>query len=154
MIILSGCSSNYFYVQKEKIDKNFLASTHVHTPDPRQSCPPEGDSLIIRWDFPLSVFDEKLTLVSKVRFCDAEEEVVIRSIFRKRDSCLLFFPNQQILTYLIQAVSSNGRVVGQWEHQFWTEWIDIDREDKEESAQRSSSSVSSQLKQASVIETP
>lgn len=151
----SSCSSNYFYVQKEKVDRNFLASTHIHTPDPRQLDPPEGDSLLIRWDFPLSIFDESLSLIAKVRFCNTEEEVVIRPMFRKRDSCRLFFPHQQILTYLVQAKNSSGDIVGQWEHQFWTEWIDIDREaDKEELAQSSSASVSSQPKQASVIETP
>lgn len=149
-----GCSRNYFYVQQEKIDKNFLASTHVHTPDPRQENPPEGSALLISWDFPLSVFEKKLTLVSAVRFWDTEEEIVTRPILRKRDSCFLFFSNRKILTYLVRAISSTGEVEGEWEHHFWTEWIDIDREDSRESAQRRSDSVSSQLRQESVIETP
>lgn len=154
LLLFSSCSRNYFYVQQEKIDRNYLASTHVHTPDPRQENPPEGGSLLISWDFPLNVFEKNLTLISTVRFWDCEEEVLIRPIVRKRDSCFLFFPNRKILTYLVKAVAPNGDIEGQWEHHFWTEWIDIDREDKQLSAQRRSDSVSSQLKQESVIETP
>ena len=126
-----GCSKSYFYVQQERIDRNFLASSQVHTPDPRQDDPPEGTSLLIRWDFPLSVFEKKLTLVATVRFWDTDEEVVVRLIQRKRDSCALFFPNRKILTYFVQAISADGEVVGRWEHQLWTEWIDLDRDDKQ-----------------------
>jgi hypothetical protein len=154
LLFLTGCTRHYFYAQKEKIDKSFLASSHILSPDPRQANPPEGESLLIRWDFPLSVFNENLTLQVKVRFYNTEEEVVIRPIIRKRDSCSLFFPHQQILTYLIQALSDKGEVVSEWEHQFWVEWIDIDRDDKASSAKSKRDSVSSQLKQASVRDTP
>jgi hypothetical protein len=124
---LTGCSTNYFYAQRERVDRNFLASTHIQTPDPRQLDPPEGDSLLIRWDFPLSVFEKDLTLIAKIRLWNTKEEVVIRPIERKRDSCSLFFPRQQILTYLIQAVDAKGEVLSEWKHQFWTEWIDVDQ---------------------------
>ena len=124
---LFSCSRNYFYVQQEKIDRDFLASTHVHTPDPRQENPPEGSSLLISWDFPLSVFEKQLTLVSTVRFWDAEEEVVIRPILRKRNSCFLFFPHRQILTYLVRAISLNGDIEEEWEHHFWMEWFNLDQ---------------------------
>jgi len=154
VVLLLGCSKNYFYVQQEQRDRNFLASTHVHTPDPRQENPPEGSSLLISWDFPLSIFEKNLTLVTRVRFWDSTEEVIHRPMMRKRDCCSLFFPNQKILTYLVQAVSNKGEIIETWEHQFWTEWIDLDREDKQSSAQRRSDSVSSQLRHESVMETP
>lgn len=152
LFLLNGCTRNYFYAQQGKRDRNFLASSHVHTPDPRQKDPPEGATLLIYWAFPLTLFEENLTLVAKVRFWDGKEEETIFPIVRKRDSCSLFFQNQRILTYLIQATNVHGIVVAEWKHHFWTEWIDLD--EMQESAQSNRDSVSSQLKQESVIETP
>jgi hypothetical protein len=125
-LFTTGCSGSYFYAQQQRIDKNHLASAHVHTPDPRQSDPPTGEALLVSWDFPMSVFEKNLTLLAKVRLWNTEEELILRPIVRKRDTASFFFPNRQILTYLIQAVTPTGEVVSEWEHQFWTEWIDIE----------------------------
>ena len=149
--LLSGCTRNHLYVQKEWIDRNYLASSHVHTPDFRQEHPPTGDQLLVSWDFPKSVFEQKLTLEATVRFWNEKEETFCRTLKRKRGYEVLFFPHdepdtdQRILTYLIRVVSAKGEVVGYWEHQFWTQLIEVGER---------RSTVSSQERQASVIETP
>jgi hypothetical protein len=150
-LALSGCSSHYLAVQQERIGRKYLASTHVDTPDPRQENPPRGHKLLISWDFPRSLYDKHLTLTAKVRFWDDEQEVLIRPIERKRGYADFYFPDKKILTYRIEVQSKEGEVVSLWEHQLWTELIDVD---KASAAQRRRSSVSSQPKQLSVTETP
>ncbi len=132
-------------MQQEWVDRNFLASTHAGTPDPRQACPPEGQRLLIGWKFPINLLNEELTLRLRVRFWDNQEEIVCRPLETRWGSAAFFFREKKILTYKIDVVNALGECVETWEHHFWTELIDLDR---------SNASVSSQPKQGSVIETP
>ncbi|HSX26496.1 MAG TPA: hypothetical protein VLE89_05765 [Chlamydiales bacterium] len=146
---LTGCYKNHLYVQQEWVDREWLASSHVKTPDPRQGCPPEGQRLLISWDFPRSIFRTDLTLIATVRFWDNTQKEFVHPMDRRRDFTTYFFPvanpDQRILTYRIQIVNGEGTLIETWNHHFWTELIDVDR---------SKSSVSSQPMQGSVIETP
>lgn len=137
------------------MDANFLASSKVGTPDPRKEHPPEGQRLIVAWDFPKSLFLQNLRMIATVRFWDHREQIVTCLLERKRDTAAFFFPNKglsekgKILTYLVQIVSDSGEVIETWEHPFWTE-----PRYNFSSAARISDSVSSQPMQASVIDTP
>jgi hypothetical protein len=128
---LVSCYQNHFYVQHETIDRNFLASSHIRTPDPRQEHPPEGQRLLVSWDFPRSIFEKKLKLQLTVRFWDDTQETLAQPIERRRDFAVFFFPNsvdghdKRILTYRVEAVSQSGERVGLWEHPFWTQLIDV-----------------------------
>ena len=159
MSLLTGCYKNYLYVQQEWVDANFLASSKVQTPDPRQEHPPKGQRLIIAWDFPKSLFQENLTMVATVRLWDNTQTVYRQVLERKRDIKALFFANddagidRRILTYRVQIFNARGCEVGKWEHHFWTELIAIG-EESSSSASRMSDSVSSHPMQESVIETP
>ncbi len=132
-------------MQQEWVDRNFLASTHVGTPDPRQCDPPEGQRLLIAWDFPRSYFSCGLTLVATVRFWNEEQVTRTIPLLRRRGYQAFFFPDEKILTYRVDVIS-NGEIVESWLHQFWTELIDV--------GNNRSSSVSSQPMQESVIERP
>ena len=116
-----------------------------------------GQRLIVAWDFPKSIFDAQLTLVATVRLWNQEEEVIRLPLERKRDITAFFFPQREegsdrrILTYRIQVFSGKGELVDTWEHQLWTERIAFE---SASSADRISTSVSSQPRQESVIETP
>ncbi len=155
---LVSCYKNHFYVQQEWVDRNSLASSHVHTPDPRQEHPPVGQRLLVRWDFPRSLFEKQLQLNLTVRFWDDTQKTIQQPIERKRDFAVFFFPHDEekkILTYRVEAIGKNGEIVGLWEHQFWTKLIDVGgASDSFSPAQRSIPSVSSQERQGSVIETP
>jgi hypothetical protein len=113
------------YVQQEKVDRNFLASSHIGTPDPRQANPPEGQRLLIGWDFPKSLYQQQLILVASIRFMSEKEKVCRIPIVRKRGSTALFFPKEQILTYRVQVVAADGSILETWKHHFWTEWLHI-----------------------------
>ena len=147
-------------MQQEWVDRNFLASSHIRTPDPRQENPPEGQRLLVSWDFPRSVFEKRLQLSLTVRFWDDTQETFVQPIERKRDYAVFFFPkdaegaDRRILTYQVHAISEKGEIVGSWDHQFWTKLIEVGAKDSFSSAHRINSSASSQDKQGSVIDMP
>lgn len=155
-----GCYKRHLYVQQEWVNANYLASSKVRTPDPRQEHPPIGQNLLVAWDFPKSLFQRNLTLVATVCLWNITQKVITYPIERMRDCTSFFFANdtpgsdQRILTYRIQIFTADGELVETWEHHFWTELIDIDRRDSFSSAERIKDSVSSQLMQESVIDTP
>ncbi len=112
-------------MQQETVDVDFLASSHVKTPDPRQACPPEGQRLLIGWDFPRSLFKEELTLIVTVRFWEETQEVLYHPLERKRGYTAFFFPGEKILTYRVQVMNRENEIIETWEHHFWTELIDL-----------------------------
>jgi hypothetical protein len=134
-------------VQQEWVDRNFLASSHVGTPDPRQEDPPEGQRLLIAWRFPPVLIDRQLRMILTVRFWDHSEEVIICPIKETKKTLAYNFFDQRILTYRVQVVDAENEVVETWEHHFWTERVLVDSD-------RSKVSVSSHPMQASVMETP
>ncbi len=95
-------------------------------------------------------------LLITVRLWDNTEQVFSRPVERKRDYVDLYFPtedkNLRILTYKVEVFTSDKELLEVWKHHFWTELIDV--KDNRSSARKRSSSVSSQPKQASVIEMP
>jgi hypothetical protein len=124
IFILGSCYRHHLYVQQEWVDRNFLASSHVHTPDPRQEHPPEGQRLLIAWRFPHSLFCKELTFNITVRFWDDTEKNFSEPIRKKRGCHVLSFPGQKILTYRIQVFSKDNELIETWTHHFWTKWID------------------------------
>ncbi len=121
-------------MQNEKVDKEYLASFHVSTPDPRLNDPPQGQRIIVSWDFPLSLYREKLTLMLTVRFWDNRQEVLVRKIDQKRGYDSFYFEDKtkdkkkRILTYRVVVVNEDGEIVDDWKHQFWTDLIEINKE--------------------------
>lgn len=146
------------------MDRQFLASSKVGTPDPRQEHPFIGQRLIVAWDFPKSLFTRGLVLVTTVRFWDNTEEVLCVPMDRKRDVEAFFFLksdetlDHRILTYRVQVFDREGILVEKWEHHFWTTLIDvgssIEPDEMSSSAHEINCSVSSQPMQESVMETP
>lgn len=124
------------------VDVNYLASTHIGTPDPRQKHPPQGQRLLVTWKFPTSIFDQGLRLVLTARHWDQSEELIEYPLTKRWSYEEFYFPCK-LLTYKIEIFNTCGELVDLWEHHFWTELIDM-----------SSDSVSSQPMQGSVIETP
>lgn len=132
-------------MQQEWVDGSHLASSHVGTPDPRQECPPEGQRILVAWRFPSFMVWEDLRLLLTVRYWDNTEQVKEEYVGKNRGVAAFDCFEQRILTYRIQVVNGKGEIVETWEHQFWTELIDMDRR---------SDSVSGQSRQGSVMETP
>ncbi|HEY4254959.1 MAG TPA: hypothetical protein VGM34_01265 [Chlamydiales bacterium] len=155
LYIFSGCYKNHLYVQQQTVDRDFLASSIVGTPDPRQAHPPAGQRLLVGWSFPREYFEEPLTLVCTVRFWNHEEQEISTPLETRRGSEAFYFPvsdkNHKILTYRVDVKNESGEIVESWKHHFWTELIVVE---SRSSAASTSSSVSAQPRQGSVIETP
>lgn len=134
LLFLSGCYKKHLFVQIESIDENFLASTHVNTPDWRQAHPPYGQRIIISWDFPLATYGKKLSFHITVRFWDNSEEVRTYALTRRLGTKVFYFENKnktkdrKILTYRIQVLTEKNEIVETWKHQFWTNLIDVDKD--------------------------
>lgn len=122
---MTSCYQQHLYVQQEWVDRNFLASTHVNAPDPRQAKPPEGQRLLIAWDFPKSLYQKELSLKTIVRLWNQSEQEFILKVPKKRGTTAYLFPKERILTYQVQVLSANNEVVETWDHHFWTEAINI-----------------------------
>lgn len=136
LFILTGsCYRNYLYVHHEKMDSSYLASTYIGTPDPRQKHPPMGQQISISWDFPLSVYKENLTLITTIRFWNNEQDVFVHKVERKRGYVFYKFQaatedkTKKILTYKVDVINEDQKLVDQWKHQFWKELIKINKED-------------------------
>jgi len=126
LTFFTSCYKDHLYVQQEWVDRNFLASSQVGTPDPRQAHPPEGQRLLVAWRFPKNLVDEGLNLVLTVRYWDNSEEVISRPITQSlSNTAFNFFDGQKILTYRIDVVDRQEVVIETWEHQFWTKLIQI-----------------------------
>jgi len=117
------------YVQQESLDVHFLASSHVGTPDPRQSDPPHGQRLLVAWRFPKDLLAEELTLRIMVRFWDESEKIVEQPIRERWAQRAFDFPcadsGRRILSYRAVVTTEAGEVVASWQHPLWTEWIEI-----------------------------
>ena len=131
LFFLFSCYKTHIFVQQEWVDDSFLASSYMHTPDPRKKNPPFGQKILIKWDYPLSMFKEKLSLVLTVRFWNNTEKKIILFLNKKRGYTSCFFPNKEksknneILTYRIETFNGENELVEGWYHQLWTELIDF-----------------------------
>jgi hypothetical protein len=128
-----GCYKNHLYVQTENIKEDFLASYHIGSPDYRKKNPPIGQRLIVSWDFPKSLYEKKLSICLTVRFWNNEQIVKIVPLYRIWGTEVFFFKNKEmdkkkkILTYKVDIITKDQEIIETWEHQFWTELIDVDR---------------------------
>ena len=135
-LMFFSCYKNHLYVQVEKIDKDFLASSHISTPDPMQEDPPYGQRVIISWSFPNHLYRKDLFVYLTVRFWDNKEALRIYKINRKWGTQTFYFSNKKrekgrkILTYQVQIVTQNKEIIEVWRHQFWTKLIDVDKEEE------------------------
>lgn len=136
--ILFSCQTNHLFVQVENIGLDYLASAYVKTPDFRQEQPPYGQKIHILWNFPKNLYYQNLSINLRVRFWDNSEENLSHKINKRFGSISFFFKNplrlkqKNILTYRVQIMNDKEEIVETWNHQLWTELINIDQENDEE----------------------
>ena len=123
LIFCQSCSQNHLTVQQEWIDQKYLASSFTKTPDPKKLVMEKGQMLTIGWDYPLTLFDEKLTMQLQIRFWNGTEKLLHHDIRRKRDFISYFFSKERILTYRIDIFTKEEALLESWIHQLWTPLI-------------------------------
>ena len=166
-LFLLSCEKYNISVTRQTVDVNYLASSQVATPDPRKENPPIGQKLIVDWHIPWDMLHEgpkgRLHVICK----DYSEDVVEFPIDALNGFIVYDLLNDRyektggFLTYKAELIGRDGKVLKKWKHQLWVHIIHLDQEPKATSSLESdewikstSSSVSDQSMQGSVIETP
>ena len=124
----TSCYQSHLHVQQQWYNRGSLASSWVATPDPRQNNPPNGQKLVVSWDYPISLFQKNTQLLVTVRFWDNSEKVFVRKIREKRGWEAFVFEHNvnkegKILTYKVEVRNQKGEVIDLWKHQFWTDKV-------------------------------
>jgi hypothetical protein len=132
LLLCTSCYKGHLYVQQENIDRKYLASSFVGTPDPKNVDSFKEQNLYVSWDFPYSLFAKKLALTLSVRLRNNEEKVFTWKIDKKRGVSTFRFPvgndtKTKIVTYRVEVKTADGTLVEEWKHHFWTKLIDIDK---------------------------
>ena len=131
LLICCGCSFHRLDVQTQYLTPEYLASSHVGTPDPRRFQPPTGQRLLIQWSLcEEEISNQDLSLYLKVRYRNHKEEELLTPIRKKRGTILfevktpLFCETGGILTYYA-AIQTPEVIIAEWKHPLWTELIRV-----------------------------
>ncbi len=158
-LFLVGCKKYDLSVSQHLINREYLASTHVGTPDPCQECPPTGDMLSVEWVIPRELLGENPEVVLHILFKNYTEETLYFPI-KERASYVTYYlldddyeEKEGIFAYKAEIVTEDGEIYREWKHQLWVNLITLE-EMEEESTEQSNSCVSDQPMQESVMETP
>lgn len=127
--IFCSCSRTYISLQEQLVDKDYLASSYVQTPDPEAKCPPCGKNILIEWNFPISVFRQNLCIFLTARLWDNTTRIYKYRISKKQGYVTMYFssknPNKKLLTYKVEVINAENQLVECVENQFWTEKVDV-----------------------------
>lgn len=166
-ISLSGCQKYYISIAQENINKDYLASVALDTPDPRKYHPPSGEKLIIEWKISRDWLVLKPCLYLHVIYKDYTEAFFTYPMPYKMDYVVYSLLGEEykskkgILTYRAEVRVGEEKPFLDWKHQLFTKLIVIEDEDQlqEQSDEdnfsltnKINSSVSDQPKQESVID--
>jgi hypothetical protein len=131
LLVLPGCRQYYLSVSQQWVDVEYLASTHVHTPDPRQAHPPVGQLLALDWRVPEDVFKQDPEVVLDLVLWDYTTRQVRIPIKRRMDFTTYRLLNEDyektggILTYRAMIVLRDGEIFREWRHQLWVNLITV-----------------------------
>jgi hypothetical protein len=132
LALFTGCDKYYVSVRQIHVDDQYLASTHVGTPDPRRNPPPSGQKLVIDWQIPPEVLGQNPKIVLHLLF---KNHVEMREIYPIKNKCdtkvysLLndeYFVTGGLLTYRAEIVLEDGEIYRDWKHQLWVNLITLD----------------------------
>lgn len=130
----SGCQKYYISISQDKIDKEYLASSYVGTPDPRQANPPRGDRLIVEWKVPSELLEENPTLHLQIIYRNYTESCFVYPMPHRVDYIVYTLVGEEykekkgILSYRAEILKEDGTVFREWKHQLWTRLIQIEPE--------------------------
>ena len=128
-LLFASCHQKRLDVLSQPIDRKYLASTIVNTPDWRKNSPDLGQCLIVRWSLPPRLLKEgPIELKLHVIFSSLDTEEKTLSI--KTTNGYFYYPivNDDyqslggLLTYRAELLQNN-QVLADWRHQMWFDLI-------------------------------
>ena len=149
-VFLSGCQKYYISISQERVDKDYLASVALNTPDPRLKNPPLGEKLIIEWKVSKEYLAQKPTLYLHVIYKDYTEAFFTYKMPYKMDYAVYdllgeeYLRKKGILTYQAEVRAPEEKPFLEWRHQLFTKLIVI--EDEDDQVQEQSGQLPTRLK--------
>jgi hypothetical protein len=132
LLLLTGCQQYYLSVAQQWVDAQYLASSSVATPDPRQEDPPVGQMLVVNWRVPDEIFLQKPHIELDLILWDYSTRHVTIPLKHRMDYTSWRLVDEEyhrtggILTYKARLITEEGEVFREWKHQLWTELIVIE----------------------------
>jgi hypothetical protein len=129
--MLASCRNPHLLVYHEAIDRDFLASSHVHTPDPQQLAPPQGTLLTVEWTVPGRLLDSPLQLHLDLllhNYTKIEEQHPVTSSYGFIQFPLIsaaYHAAGGAMSYRAWLENQNHEIVAEWKHQLWVNLITI-----------------------------
>ncbi len=129
--LVSSCTFRTLEVQTQYITQEYLASTHVGTPDPLQFELLAGQRLLIQWSLGKKEACEKpLFLQIKARFRDHTDKEVwiplesLRGFYLFKIETEEYIRTKGILTYCVR-IQNEHSIIAEWKHPLFVDWIEI-----------------------------
>ena len=125
LVLCSGCSYQSLTVERQRVNRDSLASTYVGSPDPAQKDPPTGERLWIDYRVSPANFKENSVLTLRIIYNNFEEEKVAFPVKKKSGQfsySLLGEKYQKtggIFTYRADLEGADGVVIDSWVQQMW-----------------------------------
>lgn len=135
-LLLSSCSKYYLSLNQQFVDRKYLASSHVNTPDPRQATPPKGQLIHASWKIPQEIYELEPKLIVRLLFWNYTEKEVEFPLETKVGQHSFFVIGDEyketkgVLTYMAKIVLPDGSVYKEWKQQLWVELIQIDEDEQ------------------------
>lgn len=126
-LLLYGCHRAPLHCRTEYLYPDYLASTHVLTPDPCRKCF-FGEQIVIKWDIERQCLPVELVL--HVRYGNREQETVAWPIANPKGYQIYrlvnddYWCSEGILSYKAE-LYKDGLQIADWEHHLWVEIIEI-----------------------------
>lgn len=131
-LLLVSCDKYYVTVKKEPIDRQYLASTFVGSPDPLQVHPPLGQTLFVQWSISSSQLKECPELVLEVVYGDWSKKVMHFPVNKRRGIIQYDLEGQEykekegLFSYRARVQTPDGQQLMQWSQLMWTPLIETE----------------------------
>jgi hypothetical protein len=129
---LCSCNPYRLNVQTHYLNREYLASFHVHTPDPFKDNPEIGQRMLIQWNIPRHErCYQNFQLNIAIRLRNRQDKTIIFPLTRSKGTYLYTLLNQEFLTsggiatYKVELLG-DGAILESWKHPLWTELISFD----------------------------
>lgn len=134
LLILTGCDKYYLSLRQVPVNAQYLASTHVGTPDPRQAHSPKGQKIVLQWAVPPELLQKKPQIIFHAIYKDHTEKTIVYPIDSRLGYEVYSLLDEEfektggLLTYCADIMTEDKQVYRQWKHQLWVNLITLDEE--------------------------
>lgn len=126
LTLLTSCSRQLLEVRSQYLNPDYLASTHVRTPDPCRSCY-LGQQIVIRYKVPQRCLEGAQVQLA-VRYGDFSSAQFVKPIAKSRGYFLFrlvnvdYWTRQGIISYKVD-LTSQGCLLATKQHHLWADLI-------------------------------